>query len=306
MSAWTPSLTRELLEWFRGGARVLPWREGRTPYRIWVSETMLQQTQVATVVPYFERWLMQFPDLKTLADAPLEAVLKAWEGLGYYRRARLLHKGAQFVIRERHGVIPQTYAELLELPGIGPYTAAAIASLAFGESVLAIDGNVKRVAARLFCLTGEVKPAAVQHVLEPHLPEVSAGDFNEALMELGATVCTPRSPRCHACPLQPYCEAFENGQVAQFPERVKRKAVPHHIRYALVAQRDGALWLKQRGEDERLGGLWGFVLSENKPDGIWLEARPARLHPLPHHRHACPRCRTACRNTSRGAMGRAE
>ncbi len=265
------AFSQALLDWFRASARVLPWRSGRTPYRVWVSETMLQQTQVATVIPYFERWLKSFPDLTTLADAPQEAVLKAWEGLGYYRRARLLQRGAQVVVQEHGGRVPGTYRELLELPGIGPYTAAAIASLAFGEAVLAVDGNVKRVAARLFCLPGIVTPVAVKTVLEPHLPSAAAGDFNEALMELGATICTPRSPRCDACPVRAHCEAFRTGRVSLFPEPVKRKAVPHHYRYALIARRGDALWLRQRSEDEMLGGLWGFVLSESKPEGVRLE-----------------------------------
>lgn len=268
----TTRLTQALLAWFEEKQRVLPWREARTPYRIWVSETMLQQTQVITVIPYFERWLERFPDIETLARAPLEEVLKAWEGLGYYRRARLLHRGARYVAEERGGVIPATSSELLELPGVGPYTAAAIASLAFGERVLAVDGNVKRVASRLFCLSGEIKPVAVQAVLEPHLPESGAGSFNEALMELGATVCTPRSPRCGGCPVKSHCEAFGAGQVARFPEPIVRKKVPHLFRYALVLKQGEALWLRRRGEDEMLGGLWGFVLSETEPEGVKLES----------------------------------
>jgi A/G-specific adenine glycosylase len=271
MRSSTSALTHSLLAWFRAERRILPWRETRTPYRVWVSETMLQQTQVATVVPYFERWMNNFPNLEALASAPQETVLKAWEGLGYYRRARLLHQGARVVVAEHDGVIPDTYTELLELPGIGPYTAAAIASLAFGERVLAVDGNVKRVASRLFCLPGVVQPRAVHAVLEPHLPEKEAGDFNEALMELGATVCTPRVPRCEACPIRDYCQAFQRNQVARFPEPVPRKKVPHHFRYALVAEKNGALWLRRRGESEMLGGLWGFVLSEAEPEGVKLE-----------------------------------
>ncbi len=261
----------ELLAWFTARQRLLPWRKARTPYRIWVSETMLQQTQVATVIPYFERWLTRFPTLAALAAAPLEDVLKAWEGLGYYRRARLLHAGAQRVVEAYGGELPDTYDELLELPGIGPYTAAAIASLAFGEAVLAVDGNVKRVASRLFCLPGEPTPRTVRVRLEPYLPPTQAGAFNEALMELGATVCIPRTPRCSECPVSRDCSAFQAGRVGEFPHPKVRKQVPHHRRFALVYQQEGKLWLRKRAENEMLGGLWGFVLSDSAPQGQQLE-----------------------------------
>jgi len=262
---------RDLLAWFARDRRRLPWREARTPYRIWVSEAMLQQTQVATVIPYFERWLTRFPTLVTLAEASLSDVLKAWEGLGYYRRARLLHEGARVVVAQHGGVLPGTYEALLKLPGIGPYTAAAISSLAFGEPVLAVDGNVKRVAARLFRLAGDGKVRVVEAHLGPHLPETDAGAFNEALMELGATVCTPRSPRCEACPVGAHCDAFRHGQVARFPTPKVRKKVPHVHRFALVCRRGSALWLRERSAGEMLGGLWGFVLSETEPAGRRLE-----------------------------------
>jgi A/G-specific adenine glycosylase len=274
---------RELLGWFTGSQRLLPWREARTPYRVWVSEAMLQQTQVETVIPYFERWLTRFPTLEALAAAPLSEVLKAWEGLGYYRRARLLHEGAKVVVARHGGALPKTYDALLKLPGIGPYTAAAIASLAFGEPVLAVDGNVKRVAARLFRLTGDVKVREVETHLGPHLPETEAGAFNEALMELGATVCTPRVPRCETCPVRPYCKAFQFRQVTLFPEPKKRRKMPQLHRFALVHKKDTTkdpvLWLRERDESEMLGGLWGFVLSETEPVGEKLEpVRHAYTH----------------------------
>lgn len=270
-----------LLSWFAAEARSLPWREARTPYRVWVAEAMLQQTQVATVIPYFGRWLKRFPTVEALAEAPLGDVLKAWEGLGYYRRARLLHEGAKVVVRDHGGEPPEAYTELLKLPGFGPYTAAAVASIAFGERVLAADGNVKRVASRLFCLPGEVKPREVEKRFGPYLPERHAGAFNEALMDLGATVCTPRSPRCDACPVSRYCEAFQTGQVARFPEPKKRRAVPHLHRYAFVCRDGSALWLWERPETEMLGGLWGFVLSDDEPGGVRLE--PVR-HAYTHFR----------------------
>ena len=246
---------------------------------MWVSEAMLQQTRVSTVIPYFGRWLGRFPTAETLAAAPLGDVLKAWEGLGYYRRARLLHEGAKVVVTEHGGRLPETYTELLKLPGFGPYTAAAVASIAFGESVLAVDGNVKRVASRLFRLPGEVRALEVEARLNPHLPGRDAGTFNEALMDLGATVCTPRSPRCGVCPVSGFCEAFRTGEVGRFPEPKKRKAVPEVCRYALVCQKGSALWLRRRSETEMLGGLWGFVLSETEPKGVQLEpVRHAYTH----------------------------
>ncbi len=270
---------RTLLAWFTVRQRSLPWRNARTPYRIWVSETMLQQTQVATVIPYFERWLARFPTVETLAAAPLTEVLKAWEGLGYYRRARLLHGGAKQVVTQYGGALPRRSDELLQLPGIGPYTAAAVASLAFGERVLAVDGNVKRVAARLFCLPGEVRVRDAEAQLKPHLPETEAGAFNEALMELGATVCTPRSPRCEACPVSAYCEAYKTARVTEFPEPKKHKQVPHLHRFALVFRKDDLIWLRERSETEMLGGLWGFVLSEDELVGKRLEpVRHAYTH----------------------------
>ncbi len=271
----------DLLEWFASQGRRLPWRELRTPYRVWVSETMLQQTQVGTVIPYFERWLLHFPTLGALAAAPLEEVLKAWEGLGYYRRARLLHEGARRVRADYAGKLPETYDELSQLPGIGPYTAAAISSLAFGETVLAVDGNVKRVASRLFCLPGEPVPRAVKEKLEPHLPHTRAGAFNEALMDLGRVVCTPRTPRCAVCPVHAYCGAFQSGQVAAFPAAKARKKVPHHHRFAHVCLQDGNLWLYRRAQNEMLGGLWGFVLSDAAPPGRQL--RPVE-HAYTHFR----------------------
>ncbi len=279
-------IAQALLEWFAAAQRPLPWRSQCTPYRVWVSEVMLQQTQVATVIPYFQRWMSRFPTLESLAAAPLEGVLKSWEGLGYYRRARLLHAGTQEVVQAHGGRLPQTYAELLKLPGIGPYTAAAIASLAFAEPVLAVDGNVKRVAARLFLLhsenssdKGEVGEKTVKEHLGPHLLVGQAGAFNEALMELGATVCTPRTPRCAACPLSTHCGAFQTGQTSSFPQPKTRKRVPQLERYALVYIQDGALWLRRRDADEMLGGLWGFVLEDAEPPGKKLEpVRHAYTH----------------------------
>ena len=257
------SMTSSLLTWFYRVKRDLPWRKERTPYRVWISEIMLQQTQVATVVPYFERWLARFPDLETLANAPLDDVLKMWEGLGYYRRARNLHRAAQVVL-EQGGTFPKTYEGWLELPGVGPYTAAAVSSIVNGEAVVAVDGNVKRVAARLFMLDTP-NEKEVRELLTPYLPEETPGDFNEALMELGATVCTKAAPVCLFCPVQEQCQAFAKGEVDKFPKPKGRLERPHYERYAVIDLCGDTLLLKQRGEDEMLNGLWGFVLVDEKP-----------------------------------------
>jgi A/G-specific adenine glycosylase len=260
------SLTEALFAWFDRHRRMLPWRASRTPYRVWLAEVMLQQTQVKTVAPYFERFVARFPHLRALAAAPLDEVLKLWEGLGYYRRARLMHQAAKVIVEEQGGKFPTRYADLLRLPGVGRYTAAAVASIAFGERVLAVDGNVRRVAARLFMLPGRAGEAQIEFQLAPHLSAERPGDFNEALMELGATVCL-RRPACSRCPLTAYCQAFQSGRVKEFPTPKPKRAVPHHRRYALVHVQGGAIWLYQRGEDEMLGGLWGVPLSAERPRG---------------------------------------
>lgn len=277
-----PTLSEALLSWFDRSRRKLPWRESRTPYRVLVSEVMLQQTQVATVLPYYQRWLRRFPSVQVLAEAPLDEVLKHWEGLGYYRRARNLHRAAQLVALEQDGTFPRGYQGWLELPGVGPYTAAALASVVDGEAVLAVDGNIRRVAARLFGLAGEVTDERAREVLTPLLPAARPGDFNEALMDLGATVCTPKSPDCSSCPLSDCCFAFRENRVAEFPSPKARASRPHRERYAVVDRQGEMLWLRQRSADEMLAGLWGFVLLEFPPEGA--RQLPAVEHAYTHFR----------------------
>lgn len=274
-------MTHDLLEWFHKYKRNLPWRKKRNAYRVWLSEAMLQQTQVATVIPYFERWLKKFPTVQALANAPLDDVLKQWEGLGYYRRARNLHKAAQIIAFENKGVFPTTYAGWLELPGIGSYTAAAISSIVNGKKVLVVDGNVKRVAARLFMIKGEVSEKEAKKRLEPYLPEIKPGDFNEGVMELGATICTPKNPKCLFCPVNEFCKAYQKGQVDKFPTPKAKKEIPQRQRYALASIKDDAVWLRQRSETEMLSGLWGFVLVEEQPKGQIL---PNVNHAYTHFR----------------------
>lgn len=260
-------MTNDLLEWFHKHKRDLPWRKKRTPYRVWLSEAMLQQTQVATVIPYFERWLKKFPTVEDLAKAPLDDVLKQWEGLGYYRRARNLHKAAQVIVNERKGVFPTIYEGWLELPGIGPYTAAAISSIVNGEKVLVVDGNVKRVVARLFMIKGEISEKIAKKKLGSFLPDKKPGDFNEALMELGATICTPKSPKCLFCPVNESCKAYQVGKVDKFPTAKFKRQIPQRHKFAVIHVKDNAIWIRQRKGEEMLSGLWGFVLVDKQPKG---------------------------------------
>ncbi len=260
-------MTNDLLSWFEIVKRDLPWRKNRNPYRVWLSEVMLQQTQVKTVIPYFERWLKIFPDVQTLAKAPLDDVLKQWEGLGYYRRAKNMHRAAQEVAFNKNGSFPTSYQDWLELSGIGPYSAAAIASIMNNEAVVAVDGNVKRVAARLFMLAGEASEKDVKAKLNPFISKDNPGSFNEAMMELGATLCKKQNPLCLECPINKHCLAFQNNCTQDYPHPKLKKARPHYKKYAIVDINDNKIWLKQRSENEMLNGLWGFVLVDEKPKG---------------------------------------
>jgi A/G-specific adenine glycosylase len=256
-------LQRDLLDWYDRDRRDLPWREGTDSYRVWVSEVMLQQTQVATVLPYYERFLERFPSLADLAVAPLDDVLKAWEGLGYYARARNLHAAARKVMADYKGRLPETYARLRQLPGFGDYTAGAVASIAFNEPVPAVDGNVKRVLARLFAVTQDVTrgaPARHLRALAAELvPHDRPGDFNQALMELGATLCLPSSPRCLLCPAHEACEGLAQGIHEALPVKPPRRARPHYdVTAGVIRREDDSLLIAQRKPDAMLGGLWEF------------------------------------------------
>ena len=256
-------MTERLLNWFADHARDLSWRRERTPYRVWLAEVMLQQTRAGTVGPYYERFLARFPTLEALAAAPLEDVLRVWEGLGYYARARNLHDTARQIVKERGGRLPETARELRRLPGVGEYIANAVASIAFGHPVAAVDGNVRRVLARLFAVAGDpLRPPARQRLDElaaSLLPPDRAGLFNEALMELGAAVCRPRRPRCDDCPLAGDCQAHRAGQEEAFPTRAPRRVVPHHqVAAGILRDADGRVLVACRAADDFLGGLWEF------------------------------------------------
>jgi A/G-specific adenine glycosylase len=249
--------------WFRRHRRALPWRTRRTPYRVWISELMLQQTRVDQALPYYRRFLRRFPSLRSLARAPLQDVLKAWEGLGYYARARHAHRAARFLVAHRAGRFPRTLSGLAGLPGVGRYTAAAVGSLAMGLQAAAVDGNVARVLSRFFASRRVARSPAGRRWLERRAGQViqpgRAGESNEALMELGATVCLPQAPRCSVCPLRPGCRAAREGDPRRYPARRRRRRVPHKVVGAgIVADARGRVLIAQRRETSMLGGLWEF------------------------------------------------
>lgn len=276
-SVWRERLRARLLEWYTREARELPWRARGDPYATWVSEIMLQQTQVTTVIPYYERWMARFPTLRALAEASLDEVLKHWEGLGYYARARNLHRAAREVVERHGGELPPTVEGLRALPGIGRYTAGAIASIAFGLPVAALDGNLKRVFARLVRLEEPVnRPAgekALWKLASALVPTEHAGAWNQALMDLGATICTARRPRCPLCPLSDLCAAREAGEQDAYPRRAPRRARPHHVVTAGVIRERASdrLLIARRPADKMLGGLWEFPGGKCEP-GETLDA----------------------------------
>jgi len=259
-----PTFQTRLLNWYKKNKRILPWRDRiRTDaYEVWVSEIMLQQTRVETVIPYFEKWMRLFPSVTALAKASEREVLNAWEGLGYYGRARNLQKAARVVISEYDGDLPNDPIELLKLPGIGRYTAGAIASIAFGMDEPALDGNLKRVYARLFDVEEAVDSPSGEKILwdlaRRNLPKGRAGDFNQALMDLGAMICIPKNPRCSICPLMELCRARVNGTLELRPMNKPGKSVPHYIHAAGVIIKRGRVLLAQRPSNGLLGGMWEF------------------------------------------------
>ncbi len=300
----TKQIQTKLLQWFKKNGRDLPWRKTRDPYSIWVSEIMLQQTQVPTVIPYYEKFLKVFPTVRHLAKAPLEKVLKTWEGLGYYSRARNLRRAAKIIVDRFDGRIPDAPEELLRLPGIGRYTAGAILSIAFNQDAPVLDGNVKRVLSRLFAVSNTDAPHSLSlrgakrrsnlgkneiaapfglamtcegnrllcigkplrdktdgllwRISESLIPKGNAGSFNQAFMDLGSMVCTPKEPECGCCPLHHFCKGRVSGKPEKYPTKVAKRAIPHIDAISAVVHNDGKVLLNQRPPVGLLGGLWEF------------------------------------------------
>ncbi len=257
-----PELAARLLPWYEAKARPLPWRENVTPYRVWVSEIMLQQTRIEAAKGYFARFMVALPDVEALASAPEEQVLKLWEGLGYYSRARNLHKAAKQVMAEYGGELPADVKALRALPGIGDYTAGAVASIAFGLPEPAVDGNVLRICARLTLCPDSIAEPKVkkrfQEALRAQYPKIGCGDFTSALMELGETVCLPGTPDCAACPLQEVCRACETGTQTRYPVMPEKKARRIEKRSVLLLVQADRVALVRRPEKGLLAGLWEF------------------------------------------------
>lgn len=275
-------LSARLLAWYDRNARVLPWRAARgeraDPYRVWLSEIMLQQTVVKAVIPYFEAFVSTFPSVRHLAQADREEVLRLWAGLGYYSRARNLYACAQAVVEHHDAAFPDTVEDLLKLPGIGAYTAGAIAAIAFGKPAAAIDGNVERVVSRLDAIKTALplsKPA-IRVRTEALVPEDRAGDFAQALMDLGATICTPKNPHCDLCPLAEHCQARVEGNPALYPIKAPKVKKPQRYGAAFVARRkDGAVLVLTRPDKGLLGGMTGLPTTEwtaSKPDETALQS----------------------------------
>jgi len=252
----------KLITWFKSNKRDLPWRHNRTFYRVWISEIMLQQTQVQTVIPYYLRFMERFPTVNDLANAPLDDVLKHWEGLGYYSRARNLHKGAQYLQNSLNSKFPESYEETIKIPGFGPYTTAAVLSFIYNKKHAVMDGNVIRVISRLTAVSDDMRheknKQLIQAIVNKDIPESNPAHFNEALMELGATICTPKNPQCTLCPIRDCCRAFSIKKVEMFPFKSKKPKVPIKTRDVTIFYFKNALLIEQRPTDQMLGGLWKF------------------------------------------------
>ncbi|MDE7177895.1 MAG: A/G-specific adenine glycosylase [Lachnospiraceae bacterium] len=293
----TDRIVKPLLDWYDQGRRILPWREEPTSYHVWLSEIMLQQTRVEAVKPYYDRFLQALPDIESLAAVEEEHLLKLWEGLGYYNRARNLKKAAQIVVEEYEGRMPEEREALLSLPGIGSYTAGAIASIAFGKVYPAVDGNVLRILARLRVDDRDILDAKVKRAVEEELirvmPKDRPGDFNQALMELGATVCIPNgAPRCESCPWEAFCMAKQEEKTAEFPKKAKKKPRRIEERTILVIQDADRIALRKRPDRGLLAGMYEFPSldghCEERQVASYLRElglSPIRIKELPPAKH---------------------
>lgn len=275
-----------VLDWYqRYGRKTLPWQLDKTPYQVWLSEVMLQQTQVATVIPYFQRFIGRFPDVRALAAAPLDEVLHLWTGLGYYARARNLHKAAQTIVAQHGGEFPTTFDAIAALPGIGRSTAGAILSLALGQHYAILDGNVKRVLARYYAIAGwPGKKEIEQHLWrksEEVTPAQGVGQFNQAMMDLGAMVCTRSKPKCELCPLSTGCIAYANHSWPQYPGKKPKQQLPEKTAYFLLLQQGEQVWLEQRPPVGLWGGLFCFPQFAQRDElELWLQQRGLKQQQL--------------------------
>ena len=264
-----PTFASTILIWYKQNGRDLPWRSSKDPYSVWVSEIMLQQTRVETVIPYFERWMSEFPTIHHLAAATQQKVLSAWEGLGYYSRARNLHRAAKIVVEDMEGKLPGDTRALCRLPGIGRYTAGAISSIAFGLDEPTLDSNSRRVLARVFNVIEPVHLSKGKNILwklaKENLPAGQAGEYNQALMDLGATICASRAPGCQNCPVSRFCLARESGVQAERPVTEAKRIIPHYTVTAAVIERNGYILLAQRPTTGLLGGMWEFPGGKQRP-----------------------------------------
>jgi len=253
---------RRLLRWYAQAGRDLPWKGEQDPYRVWLREIMLQQTTVAAVLPYLERFLAQFPTIKALANADEAAVLRQWEGLGYYSRARNLRKAAQKIVTSYGGQLPPAASELEKLPGIGRYTAGAIASFAYDQPAAIVEANTERLYCRLLGFGDDPRTTSGRKTLWEFaarlVPKIQPGQFNQALMDLGATVCTPRQPHCESCPVKLHCQAFQQNRVAEIPQLARKAEITEVVEAAVAIRCEGKWLLRQRGAKERWAGMWDF------------------------------------------------
>lgn len=255
--------SHQLLTWYQDHKRAMPWRGEADPYKIWISEIMLQQTRVEQATPYFQHFISLFPTVHELAEADQQEVLKAWEGLGYYSRARNLHSAAKTVVSEHEGIIPDHYDGLIKLKGIGPYTAAAVSSIAFDKANAVVDGNVIRVLTRYFGIEEDTRSAKTRKAVQKHADQLidkkRPGDFNQALMEVGSAVCSPTKPDCSSCPIQAGCVAYKMAKTDTIPYKSPAKKKPHHtIGVGIIETEEGKLLIARRPENAMLGGLWEF------------------------------------------------
>ena len=262
----TKHFQEDFLNWYHLAKRNLPWRATNDPYAIWISEIMLQQTRVDTVIGYYYRFMEEFPTIKALADAEEQKLLKVWEGLGYYSRARNLKAAAQQIVAIYHGQMPMTMDDIRSLKGIGPYTAGAIGSIAFGLPEPAIDGNVMRVVSRLFCIDADIAKASSRPVFDQKMrhimPERDTGAFNQAFMDLGSSICTPTSPKCEECPISQYCLAYAENKQTQYPVKTKKPKAKDVYFVAGAIEDNGSFLLTQRGDTGLLASMWHFPLRE--------------------------------------------